>query len=244
MRVPRIYTPQALSTGLSLTLESAASSHLCRVLRLHAGAALTLFDGRGGEYAAILRHADARGCVAGIGEHHAIERESVLDIELAQGISRGERMDFVIQKAVELGVNRIVPLTSARSQVRLSGARLEQRVNHWRGIVIGACEQCGRNRLAEVAVPLSLDAWLETLGMEDARFVLSPDAPLALPRQPPSTARVHLLIGPEGGLAPQECAMAGRAGFVPLRLGPRVLRTETATLAALAALQSAWGDMT
>lgn len=242
MRIPRIYLPVPLAPGALVTLDEMATRHVTRVLRLRPGAAVVLFNGEGGEYAAVLKEAGREGLTARVSVFHAVECESPLSITLAQGVSRAERMDYTIQKAVELGVTRIVPVFTARSVVDLRGDRLQRRLQHWQGVIIAACEQCGRNRVPALAAAVELADWLHGATIPDAcRLVLNHRATDALHTRAPGTA-LTLLIGPEGGLEEQEIAQAERAGFVGVRLGPRVLRTETAAVTALAALQTLWGD--
>jgi len=176
-------------------------------------------------------------------EHHdPVERESPLQVTLVQALSSGERMDFTIQKAVELSVSRIVPVESERCVVRLKGERAEKRAAHWRQVVISACEQCGRNRIPEVCIVSPLDVWLAAEVSEAQRWMLLPGAHTALRDLPRLQKPIDLLVGPEGGLTDAEADAARRAGYQPVSLGPRVLRTETAAPALLAALQALWGD--
>ena len=241
----RFYVPFALAPGAEVELPAAAGHHAARVLRLAPGAHLTLFDGRGGEHAGrIVRVDDARVRVA-VGAHRAVEREAPVRVTLAQGISSGERMDYTLQKAVELGVAAIQPLAAARSVVRLAGERAQRRLEHWRQVVSGACEQCGRNTVPEVQ-PIATPAhWVAGLaGLNAAggvRLTLAPDAARGLSALA-AMDRVVLAVGPEGGFDPVESALLAAAGFEAVRLGPRVLRTETAALAALAAIHARWGD--
>lgn len=217
--------------------------HVARVLRLAVGEAVTLFDGEGAEYSAVIARIAKSGVTLNVGQRRAVDRESPLQVVLAQAISGGERMDYSVQKAVELGVARIQPLASERSVVRLDSARAEKRVAHWQAVAIAACEQCGRNRVPEVLPVLSLSAWLERGTQHDgAQVMLSPQAQANLRDLARPSERVTLLAGPEGGLSPQEQRDARAAGFTAVRLGPRVLRTETAAVAALAAMQVLWGD--
>jgi len=243
MRVPRIYHPAPLDSGAVAVLDGNAANHVARVLRLPAGAALILFNGDGGEYRARIDSLTKTGVAVRVGEYQGRECESPLTIRLAQGISRGERMDYTLQKAVELGVNRVIPLFTEHCGVQLDGERLEKRLRHWQGVVISACEQCGRNRVPQVAAPLTLTHWLASPG-EGLRLVLDPDAGQTLAQLPAPAGPVTLLAGPEGGLSDQELELAKESGYVGLRLGPRILRTETAAVAALAALQALWGDLT
>lgn len=241
MRIPRIYLPVALAPEALVTLDETAARHVMRVLRLKPGAALALFNGEGGEYGATLEEAGRDRVTARVSVFRAVECESPLSITLAQGISRTERMDYTIQKAVELGVTRIVPVFTARSVVDLRGERLQRRLQHWRGVINGACEQCGRNRVPSLEAAVELTDWLRGAMPDACRLVLNHRASDALRTRVPVSA-LTLLIGPEGGLEEQEIAQAERAGFMGVRLGPRVLRTETAAVTALAALQTLWGD--
>jgi 16S rRNA (uracil1498-N3)-methyltransferase len=216
---------------------------MVRVLRLGVGAAITLFDGAGGEYAARIEALRKDAVLVEVGAHALVERESPLAVTLAQGVSRGERMDWVIQKATELGVRRIVPLITQRSVVRLDARQAQKKSQHWRGISIAACEQCGRTRLPELASAVDLQEFLGSAAREEAhRLVLSPTGSLRIGEMK-ALQKLILLIGPEGGLAPEEVDAALAQGFVAVRLGPRILRTETAAIAALAALQQAFGDL-
>ena len=244
MRLTRIYHPHRLTEGADTSLEDTASTHLLRVLRLRAGAELRLFDGSGAEFETTLTGTAGGRAQVRVGRRHARDVESPLAITLAQGISRGERMDLTLQKSVELGVQRIVPVVTAHTQVKLSGERLERRHQHWQGVIVSACEQCGRTRLPELLPVVTLDRWLENPEPGSQRLVLDHRAERNLRSLPQPAEAVTLLIGPEGGLEEKEIAAAEqRAGYVPLALGPRILRTETAGLAALAALQTLWGDM-
>jgi 16S rRNA (uracil1498-N3)-methyltransferase len=244
MRIPRIHLRQALAPGTRLPLDDAASGHVLRVLRLKPGAALVIFNGDGGEYEATLTDVENRTAVVTLGRFLDPRRESPLAITLAQGISRGERMDYTLQKSVELGVARIVPLETAFSQVRLDGARLERRRQHWEGVIASAAEQCGRTRLSELAPLTPLGGWLASRDDAGLCLVLDPAGDVTLSQlAAPTNGRINLLAGPEGGLSDQEIAQARRAGYQGLRLGPRILRTETAGIAALAALQTVWGDL-
>ncbi len=243
MRIPRFYLPDLLSVGMTVSLDDNAFAHAVRVLRLKPNAPLILFNGRGGAFAATLTEIGKRNAAAQITAVLPGEVESSLTIALAQGVSRGDNMDYTVQKAVELGVAVIQPLFTERGGVDLSGERLERKVQHWRGVVIGACEQCGRNQLPELREPLSLAGWLERAAEPGLRLLLDPVAESGLRGLEPSSALITLLIGPEGGLSPAEISQAQRAGFSGVRLGPRILRTETAGVAALAALQALWGDL-
>lgn len=242
---PRIWVAGPLAAGQQLALPAAAANHVARALRLAAGDALTVFDGAGGEYPARLSVVGKDRVEVELVGHALVERESALRLRLVQCLQGGDKMDFTIQKAVELGVDEIVPVMSRRSVVRLDGERARKRVEHWRQVVVAASEQCGRNRLARVAEIESFERWLGRPRRDAAcRLLLSPHAAVTVASvfegAPP--AGVELLIGPEGGLAADEDELARAAGFAALRLGPRVLRTETAGLAAIAALHARWGD--
>jgi 16S rRNA (uracil1498-N3)-methyltransferase len=251
MRLTRVYVDAPLEPGTRITLQGSAASHVTRVLRLRTGDALTLFNGRGGEYAASIDKSHGGEMTVAIGEHHAAERESPLAITLAQGISRGERMDLVVQKATELGVTRLVPLLTERSVVRLDAQQAHRKLNHWQAIAIGACEQSGRNRLPEVMAPAAWREFLRTgapahpggSAAAPGRLLLSAAATARIDEVPRPGAGVTVLIGPEGGLVEAEEEAARSAGFIAVRLGPRVLRTETAAIAAVALLQRQFGDL-
>ena len=241
MNLPRFYCRAALSPGAHIELPEPVARHAVRVLRLPPGAPMVLFDGRGGEYLAHIQRIERERVVAELASWQDVERESPLAVTLVQALQAGEKMDFTIQKAVELGVRDIVPVESRRSVLRLSGDRAAKRVAHWQGVAASACEQCGRNQVPLVAPLEKLENWLARPAEASLRLMLAPDADEALVDLPPAPA-VQLLIGAEGGLDPQEVLAAKQAGFRPVRMGPRVLRTETAGLAALAILQALWGD--
>jgi 16S rRNA (uracil1498-N3)-methyltransferase len=237
---PRFHVPFALASGAEVELPERAARHVA-VLRLARGDAITLFDGSGGQFAAELTRVARDTAHARIGRKDAVERESPLAVTLAQCVSSGDRMDFTLQKATELGVRRIVPLESERSIVRLSSERADRRVAHWRGIVTAACEQSGRNSVPEVSPITALDAFLATPPGDELRLMPAPDAARELKALAPARA-VTLLVGPEGGLSPAERGRAEAKGYGAVRFGPRVLRTETAPLALIAAMQVLWGD--
>ncbi len=241
MSTPRFFVPVPLGPGMRFSLPPGPARHGARSLRLQVGDGITLFNGQGGECLARIDRMvqdDLFVTVIGCGN---MERESGLDIRLAQGISTGERMDYTLQKSVELGVAAIQPLALRRSVVKLSAERAQRRVNHWQGVVISACEQCGRNRIPEVATPLDLPHWLATQP-QGLRVFLFAEAETTLKDLSAPVGPVWLLAGPEGGFDPDEARLAQDNSFLPLRLGPRILRTETAALAALAAMQARWGD--
>jgi len=246
MRLNRVYVDAPLANGAAVTLTGNAAGHVSRVLRLRAGEAVTLFNGRGGEYAAVIEQSRGGTVTVSVGEARPLERESPLNLALAQGISRGERMDLVVQKATELGVSAIVPLLTERSVVRLTAQQADRKVNHWRAIAIGACEQSGRNRLPALSPPLALADFLRGEGIAAAngtRLLLSPSGAASLDAVARPAAGITVLIGPEGGLTDEEQQAALRTGFIGVRLGPRVLRTETAAIAALTLLQHELGDL-
>jgi 16S rRNA (uracil1498-N3)-methyltransferase len=246
MRMTRVFVDLALERDQELPLPAAPSAHLLRVLRLRPGAALTLFNGRGGEYAAELLAAGAGRATVRIGAHSAVERESPLRVTLLQGIARGERMDLIVQKATELGVTAIMPLSCEYSVVRLAGEARARRQERWQGVATSACEQCGRNRPPHVHDIIELETACEAVsaGGEELRLMLVPEAGVALASLVSrGLRRAALLVGPEGGLSEREQLRAQRAGFQACALGPRILRTETAPLGALAALQVLAGDL-
>ena len=239
--MPRFFVDLPLSPGAKIELPPVPAHHAARVRRLVKGAEVVLFNGQGGEYPAVLEWVDKDGVSARCREWRDVERESPLDIRLAQGISSGERMDYTLQKAVELGVTAIQPLAMRRSVVKLTSERAARRVDHWRGIAMSACEQCGRNHLPAVANPLDIPQWLAT-APAGLKLFLSPEAKSTLSGLPPPAGPVWLVAGPEGGFEPEEASLITDFGFIPVRLGPRILRTETAALAAVAAMQALWGD--
>lgn len=241
----RIYFPDEIPEHGRCLLPSGQAHHVVHVLRLKAGDAIAVFDGHGNEYVAVIDRIAKSSVGLTVGARQAVDRESPLAVTLAQGISSGERMDYTIQKAVELGIAAIQPLETSRGVVRLDGMRAQKRLAHWRAIAIAACEQCGRNNVPEVAPVMALRVWLGQAIHPPGpglRVMLAPQAQIALRELPGAPRAVALLCGPEGGLTTEERQDAERAGFIPARLGPRVLRTETAALAALAAMQTLWGD--
>jgi len=240
MRSHRIYADIPLSPGSRATLPEAPSRHLSQVMRLRPGDSLVVFNGDGHDYRATLLQPRKDAAVVEIIERGEVEAEPPLAIHLGIGISKGDRMDLVIQKSVELGVAHITPLFTERCVVRLSNERLAKRLAHWQGVLIGACEQSGRRRLPSLHNAISLDEWLRDAG---PGLLLYHRASRSLHDLPPPGGQISLLVGPEGGLSPSEREWAVDAGFQGVRLGPRVLRTETAPLAALAAIQVLWGDM-
>jgi 16S rRNA (uracil1498-N3)-methyltransferase len=242
-----VYVDAALSAGLRLELPAAAGVHLAKVLRLRSGDELVVFAGDGYEYPASVEGVRGTRVAVAIGEARAVDRESPLAVTLVQCIARADRMDVIVQKATELGVARIVPVESRRGVVRLASAQAQSKAAHWRAIAVSACEQCGRNRLPDVEAPRRLIDYLGTLRAGGARLLLEPGAdarraaPIGPLRRP---GEVTIAIGPEGGLDDEEIEAFRLAGFETMRLGPRVLRTETAAIAALAWLQGRYGDLT
>lgn len=247
MRLTRVFVEGPLAAGAELVLPEGPAAHLTRVLRLQAGDACVLFDGRGGEYAATLASVGKREVRVAVGRHDPVERESPLRLLLLQGLARGEKMDLIVQKATELGVAAIRPVYTQHGNVKLDATQALKKVAHWRAVAIGACEQCGRNRVPEILMPVALDRALAE-APEGTRLVLSVEAAAsgtaaAWAGVPPAAGSVTLLVGPEGGLSGSEEALARHAGFEAMSLGPRVLRTETAGLVALAAVGTLWGDI-
>jgi 16S rRNA (uracil1498-N3)-methyltransferase len=254
MALPRFYCPGPISIDEIVPLPASAAHHASRVLRLQAGAGLVLFNGNGGEFHGVLEWIDRNGAAVSVKKYLSIERESPLVITLAQAICASEKMDWIVQKGVELGINHIQILTTKLSVIKLSGERAERRVRHWQQVAISACEQCGRNRIPQVLPATSLSIWCgaqmsarkNSTGEASSglSFVLSPGAKKGLRdfSGPSPISSVTLLVGPEGGLTPDEEAAAMVAGFIPLSLGARILRVETAGLAAASAMQALWGD--
>jgi len=242
VRLTRIFVPGPLTVGTQTELPAQAGAHLTRVLRLETGAPLTLFNGAGGEYAATLL-TSGKQTLARVTAHDVVERESPLQVTLLQGIARGERMDLIVQKATELGVTRIVPVLTERSVVKVDASQRERKREHWQAIANSACEQCGRNRVPEITAPVALGDSVASLPADGLRCLLAADAEAALAQAAAGNRQpLILLIGPEGGLADNERSFACANGFIDYRLGPRVMRTETAGLAALAVLQAVAGD--
>lgn len=243
MRTIRIHAELPLQTGAELALPAQAAEHVARVLRLNAGDPLTLFNGDGNDYEASIVSVGKREVMVRIASRQMPNNESPLPLTLAQGVARGDKMDLIVQKATELGVVRIVPLLTERSEVKLDAARAEKRLAHWLAVAASACEQSGRARLPVIAAALPLSAWLDGLVEDGAlRLALLPEATRASRELRFTGSGGVLVVGPEGGLGERDTAALRAAGFDGLRLGPRILRTETAGLAALAALQALHGD--
>ena len=253
MRVPRIYHPllqplpenseqPSLAEGQVFALDDEAANHVGRVLRMSAGQALQVFTGDGYDYSAEIVSASKKNVEVRITGIQLNSSESPVKIHLGQGISRGDRMDFVLQKSVELGVHSITPLFTERCGVKLSGERLEKKRLQWQKIVVSACEQSGRAFVPEVQMPVTLPQWLANLPPA-LRLTLDPQATKTLREQQVINQQIQLLVGPEGGLTDTEVAAAATANFQPVQLGPRVLRTETAALTALSVVQYQFGDL-
>jgi len=243
---PRFYCPFPLAPGAQVELPGQAAHHAMKVLRMKAGDTVILFDGRGGEWRAeILGAGRSCQCAARVAlrEFNDRESESPLDITLVQGLPSGDKMDWVVEKCVELGVTAIQPIAAKRSVIRLSAERMAKRVAHWNAIAAAACEQCGRNRVPQVAPVLDLPQYLGVAKAQNAmRLLLAPAAGKALRTLDKPAGAVLVMVGPEGGWEEGEILAAQAAGFASLSLGPRVMRTETAGAAVLAAMQAAWGD--
>ena len=240
MRNPRIFTPQPLSLNTVVQLADDAANHVGRVLRMKPGEPLTLFNGEGGSYQGAIETVSKKNVSVTLSEHQPDDNESPLRIELGQALSRGERMDWAIQKATEAGVTEITPLFTERCEVKLNSERQEKRLQHWRKVAVSACEQCARNRVPVINPPRQLNDWLAERQTE-LNFVLHHRTERKLSGYD-TPQSVSLLIGPEGGLSADEIAQAEHKQFNALALGPRVLRTETAPVAAISLMQYLWGD--
>lgn len=242
MSSPRFFSDVPLTSNSAITLPPTAANHAIKVLRLQVGDTLRLFNGDGHDYSAEIVDIRKNAVIVNTGQATQINNEPALKITLAQGISAGDRMDFTIQKSVELGIHAIQPISCQRSVVKLAGERADKRREHWQNVAISACEQSGRAFLPEVGPALSLAKWLASAPPFATRITLDPLASMRLQDLPIPQGPVCLLIGPEGGLTGEEIAMAASQGFTGVRLGPRILRTETAALATLAAIHTLWGD--
>jgi 16S rRNA (uracil1498-N3)-methyltransferase len=243
VRLTRVYHDGPLEAGQFVPLNESSAHHLRNVLRLKAGQEIMLFNGMGGEYQARIHSIDKKSLTLEVIRYDAIDRESSLSITLVQGISKGQRMDFSIQKAVELGVDSIQPITTERCAVRQKGSRTDRKSTHWQGVIASAAEQSGRTRFPGLMESTSLNEYLKQTPDSALKLVLDPLANDELCDLQPQGREVHLLIGPEGGLSDQEINTAKDAGFQPIKMGPRILRTETAGVAAIAVMQALWGDL-
>ena len=242
MRIPRLYTSQNLDIGALVSMDKDAARYLKSVLRMTSGQMITLFNGKGGAYAAEVVSLSKNQATVTIKESLSNDRESLLKIHLVIGVSRGERMDWVIQKATELGVHSITPIFSERSEVKLTGLRLDKRLTHWQQISISACEQCLRNVVPTINPAVSLQQCLDS-NEGGIKIVLHHRTDRAITDLQNNDNVITILVGPEGGLSDNEITLAETHGYSAVKLGPRVLRTETAPLAAISILQSLWGDM-
>ena len=246
MRIPHIYQPGEITLGAELKLADDAAGHVGRVLRMQCGQQLTLFNGEGGEYLSTISEVSKKSVVVTVDEFKDISSESPLKIHLGQGISRGEKMEFTIQKSVELGVTEITPLFSERCGVKLQGERLAKKHAQWQKIAIAAAEQSGRNFVPLVHAPIKLDEWLAQ-SSDETKLTLHPRAQHSIKTIDSLTDfnqnHMRFVVGPEGGFTDSEIAATKEAGFIDIKLGPRVLRTETAALTVLSALQLAYGDL-
>jgi len=244
MSAPRFYFPPPLPANNNCELPPEAAHHASRVLRLRAGDAVQLFDGLGNALDATIHAISGKHVLLGNLQTCMVQQTAgELKIVLAQALCSGEKMDWVIQKATELGVAEIVPVQAQRSVARLIGSRAEKRAQHWQNVIVSACEQCGRNDLPQLHAPVDLAEWLQSMRSQDgSKFILLPGGAAALQTQSRPQGKVTLLIGPEGGFTGDEANVAQQAGFKPVLLGPRVLRTETAAMAGIAAIQTLWGD--
>lgn len=245
MRKTRIFIDQKLREGAVVLLPDEAAHHISHVLRLRLGHPLILFNGLGGEFDAEISKVNKRNVEVQINQYQNVDKESSLHITLAQGISRGQKMDFILQKAVELGIDRIIPVMTEYGNVRLDEERQQKKIKHWNGVIIGACEQCGRNKIPDLVIPLSFD---ECLGMDTGtdrgmtKIVLHSGTGGKLPKLAKPKSGIILLVGPEGGFSDNEIKKACTADYQTIKIGPRILRTETAALAAISACQMLWGD--
>jgi len=244
MRLTRCHVDLPLAQGRTFALPETAANHLTRVLRLREGDECVLFNGDGHDHAARLLSVSKREVQVEVVSSLAIDHESPLRLTLIQGIARGEKMDLILQKATELGIARIQPVNADRTEVKLDAERLDKRVAHWRSVVVSACEQSGRTRIPEVSMPATLMQAAQACDGTDLRLLLDPVGDQSLAGlSPPAGAGIVIAIGPEGGWSPRDREILQASGFLGLRLGPRILRTETAGLAAIAALQSRFGDL-
>lgn len=245
MRIPRIFSDQDLERGQSVSLNEFASGHICRVLRMKPGRELVVFNGRGGEFSAVLKEADTKEAVVDLVDFDSVDRESNLNIHLGLALSRGDRFDWAIQKSVELGVTEITPLACERSDRIADQKRLGRKLDHWRKLIVSASEQCGRTVLPRIFEPRDCVNWcVETESLKG--FFFAPSRPsltqcLEGIASPPSSVR--LAIGPEGGFTQEEETLFVEQGFDAVSMGPRVLRTETAPVAAISLFQYILGDL-
>lgn len=243
MRLTRVHVDEPLAVGREIALPDSAAAHLGRVLRLGVGDACVLFNGDGHDYAARIVAMNKRELRVAIDSMEPVTRESPLKLVLLQGVARGEKMDLILQKATELGVASVIPVMAERTEVKLDADRTEKRMAHWRSVIASACEQSGRARLPSLAVPTALGDAAQAVDHGATKLTLDPTGDVSLATVKIDAAAVVVAIGPEGGWSPRDRDTLSAAGFIGLRLGPRILRTETAGLAAIAALQSRFGDL-
>lgn len=241
MRTPRFFIDSPLAVGSAVELPTSTAHYANNVLRMNSGAEVVLFNGQGGEYVGKLDVVSKKAVTVKVESFNDIDRESKLITELAIGMSRGDRMDWVIQKATEMGVTKIVPLTTERTEVKLSGERLQKKLAHWQQVIVSACEQSRRTKLPELFNPQALTEFCQQCD-SDRKLIFHGDVETTALRSEDSVKQVSLLIGPEGGLSDNEILTATHHGFELLRIGPRILRTETAPIAALTLVQDRWGD--
>jgi len=242
MRIPRLYIPEVAASGEIVTVTGQTAHHVIKVLRLRPGSAIRLFNGHGAEWDAVLLESNRSEIRLEVCSPVEAIAASSLSITVAQGIARNDRMDFILQKSVELGVSSIQPLWMQRCQSRLRNERLEKRMQHWRGVIINACEQCGRSTLAELYNPENYTGWISKQNPSALGLMLQPESTQVLNDHPPQGRDIVVLVGPEGGLTTEEQRLAELSGFTGIRLGQRILRTETAALSALASMHTLWGD--
>lgn len=242
MRTPRLYIAKAIERGEMVTVTGQTAHHVIQVLRLRPGATIRLFNGHGQEWNAVLLESKRAEIYLEVSTPVETIAASSLSITLAQGVARNDRMDFILQKSVELGVSSIQPLWMQRCQARIRGERLEKRMKHWQGIIISACEQCGRSTLAEIYKPEDYTGWIIKQNKSALGLMLQPDSTQVLHDLRPQGREIVVLVGPEGGLTPEEQRLAVLSGFTGIRLGQRILRTETAAISALASMHTLWGD--
>lgn len=242
MRLTRIYVDAPLIINEVLDLPDDTSHYIGKVLRMRVHQQVQLFNGQGGYFTALIKAIDKKTVSVIPSEFSPEERESNLSITLCQGISRGQHMDYTVQKAVELGVTEIVPIVTEFSNVHLDRMRAEKRLAHWRAIIVHACEQCGRTRLPAIGMPISFNNWVERT-VSGVKLIMAPRDGKNLKKLTALQREIILLTGPEGGFSADELSLAVSAGYEMITLGPRVLRTETAAVAALSAIQVLWGDL-
>lgn len=242
MRIPRLFIDQELSSGEVVFLPQDKANHLSHVLRMRSGDPIKLFNDSGYEFDSRINELTKKSAQVKIGESSQIENESSLDITLCLAIARGKHMDFSIQKAVELGVNKIVPVMSEFSNVKLQDGRIQHKLTHWQNIIISATEQCGRARLTQLLSPVTFSEWLDS-GVSTTRIILHPVSQQSMSVTNVENNKLTLMIGPEGGFSDIELNEAKVKGYVPISLGPRILRTETAVVSALSNAQQLWGDL-